>query len=231
MNVAILNNVLAKRPWFTVVGISGNVRYVQNNGFVMPAESGYYLPLRHSAAFIDPQERVILRTSLSPTAVAVWMRSTVASLDPTVPVMVDSMSQHVSKLEARPRFNAALLGIFAAMGILLAAIGTYGVLAFLVVQRTREIGIRMALGAHPRDVMKLILGQGAKLAVAGLLTGMAGAFFLTRLLTSLLFGVQATDPVIFAGVAISLLFVALVACYIPARRAMRVDPFVALRYE
>lgn len=248
-NVTILNAVLAKRlfpnedavgkqvrfqpdgAWCTVVGVAGAVRYVQNNGFILPAESEYYLPLHHSAGFINPEQKVILRTSLSPAAVASWMRSTVASLDPTVPVTVDSMTERVGQLEAGPRFNAALLGIFAAMGILLAAIGTYGVLAFLVVQRTREIGIRMALGAHPRDVMKLFLTQGAKLAFAGLLVGVAGAFFITRLIESLLFGVSATDPLIFIGVAIFLFVVALVACYIPARRAMKVDPMVALRYE
>ncbi|MGB7188410.1 MAG: FtsX-like permease family protein, partial [Candidatus Acidiferrales bacterium] len=164
-------------------------------------------------------------------AVASWMRTTVASLDPTVPVTVESMTQRVSQLEARPRFNATLLGIFAAMGIVLAAVGTYGVLAFLVVQRTQEIGIRMALGAHPRDVMKLILAQGAKLAIAGLLLGVAGAFALTRSMTALLFGVKAADPLIFSGVALFLMVVALAACYLPARRAMRVDPLVALRYE
>ena len=141
------------------------------------------------------------------------------------------MTERVGRLEAGPRFNAALLGIFAAIGILLAAIGTYGVLAFLVAQRTREIGIRMALGAHPRDVMKLILAQGTKLALAGLIIGIASAFALTRLMTSLLFEVKATDPANFAAVAILLLLVALLACYIPARRAMKVDPMVALRYE
>ena len=248
-HVTILGNVLAKRlfpheealgkqvrfqsyqPWRTVVGIAGDVKYIQGNGFVAPAESGYYLPLQHSAAFISPQERVVLRTSLSTAAVASWMRKTVASLDPTVPVTIDSMSQRVSELEARPRFNAALLGIFAAMGILLAALGTYGVLAFLVVQRTREIGVRMALGAQRRDVMKLILSQGTKLAIAGLIFGIVGAFLLTRSMTALLFDVKPFDPAIFAGVAVLLVLVALAACYIPARRATKVDPMVALRYE
>ena len=248
-NVTILNSVLAKRlfpdgdavgkqvrfepndPWCTVIGVAGNVKYVQGNGFVLPAESEYYLPQPYSSHYVDPQKKVILRTSLSPAAVASWMRTTVASLDPTVPVTIDSMTQRLGQLEADPRFNAALLGIFAAMGILLAAIGTYGVLAFLVVQRTREIGIRMALGAHPRDVMKLFLTQGARLAFTGLLVGVAGAFFMTRLMENLLFGVKATDPLIFTGVAIFLFVVAVVACYIPARRAMKVDPMVALRYE
>ncbi|MGC1107729.1 MAG: ABC transporter permease [Candidatus Acidiferrales bacterium] len=250
VHVAILNGVLAKRlfpnedavgkqvrfhqpdgPWCTIVGVAGNVKYVQDSGFISPPDSGYYLPLQYFAAFMDPEQQIILRTSLSPAAVASWTRSTVASFDPTVPVTVDSMSERMSQLEARPRFNAALLGIFAGLGLLLAAVGTYGVLAFLVVQRTREIGIRMALGAHPGDVMKLILAQGAKLAIAGLVLGGAGAFALTRSMTALLFGVKPADPLIFACVAIFLLLIALAACYLPARRAMRVDPLVALRYE
>jgi putative ABC transport system permease protein len=249
VSVTILGSLLAKRlfldgdalgkqvrfqpnsVWCLVIGIAGNVKYVQGSGFVAPAESEYYLPQQHSAHFVDPQQRVILRTSLNPAAVAPWMRKTVASLDPTVPVTIDSMSQRVRQLEARPRFNAALLGIFATIGILLAALGTYGVLAFLVAQRTREIGICMALGAQRRDVMKLILAQGTKLALAGLFIGVAGAFAVTRSMAALLFEVKPVDPAIFSGVAIFLILVALGACYIPARRATRVDPMVALRYE
>ncbi|HEU5409729.1 MAG TPA: ABC transporter permease [Candidatus Acidoferrales bacterium] len=248
-NVAILNAVLAKRlfphedavgkrvrfqpdrAWCTIIGVAGGVKYVQNDGFILPAESEYYLPLHEAASFIDARQRVILRTSLSPAAVASWMRKTVAALDPTVPVTVNSMSERLSRLESRPRFNATLLGIFAALGIVLAAVGTYGILAFFVVQRTREIGVRMALGAQRRDVMKLILSQGTKLATAGLIFGIAGAFLLTRSMTALLFNVKPFDPTVFAGVAVLLILVALAACYIPARRAMKVDPMVALRYE
>jgi putative ABC transport system permease protein len=219
---------LSDDPWFTIIGVAQDVK---NDGITKSADPECYFPRKHSTNDIESGAFVVLRTSLSPAAVASWMRTTVASLDPTVPVTVDSMTQRVSDLEARPRFNAALLGIFAAMGMLLAAIGTYGVLAFLVVQRTREIGIRMALGAHPGDVMKLILTQGAKLALAGLVLGVAGAFALTRSMTALLFDVKPADPLIFAGVAIFLLAVALAACYLPARRAMKVDPLVALRYE
>lgn len=215
-------------PWCTVIGIAQNVK---NDGVASPAEPEYYLPLQHSAPFISAQQRIVLRTTLPPSAVASWMRSTVASLDPTVPVTVDSMSERISQLDARPRFNAALLGIFAVLGVLLAAVGTYGVLAFLVVQRTHEIGVRMALGAHQRNVMKLVLTQGAMLAMAGLFIGIAGAFALTRSIRALLFGVTPSDPMIFVGVTVLLMLVALLACYIPARRAMRVDPMVALRYE
>jgi len=247
--VAILGSVLTKRlfpegdalgkqvrfqpngAWCSVVGIAGDVKYVEGSGFVAPAGSEYYLPQQHSAHFIDPQQRVVLRTSLNPAAVASWMRKTVASLDPGVPVTIDSMSQRVRQLEARPRFNAALLGIFAAIGVLLAALGTYGVLAFLVAQRTREIGICMALGAQRRDVLKLVLFQGMKLAAAGLLAGMAGALAVTGSMTALLFEVKPVDPLIFLGVAALLGAVAVAACYIPARRATKVDPMVALRYE
>ncbi len=246
VNVTILSHALAQQlfpnqdavgkrirfdhdgQWCTIIGIAQDVK---NDGLTKTADPEYYFPRKHSANDIESSVFVILRTSLSPAAVASWMRSTVASLDPTVPVTIDSMSERVSQLEARPRFDAALLGIFAAFGILLAALGTYGVLAFLVVQRTREIGIRMALGAQPRQVMKIVLAQGARLAIAGLIVGTIGAFALTRSMKALLFGVAPADPLIFVGVAILLIIVALAACYFPARRAMRVDPLIALRYE
>ena len=249
VRVTILGSLLAKRlfpngdaldkqvrfqpngGWCTVIGIAGNVKNVQGSGFVAPAESEYYLPQQSSAHYVDPRQRIILRTSLDPAAVASWMRKTVASLDPTVPVTIDSMSQRVRQLEARPRFNAALLGIFATIGILLAALGTYGVLGFLVAQRTREFGICMALGAQRGEVMSLVLAQGTKLALAGIFIGAAGAFAATRSMTALLFQVKPVDPAIFSGVAIFLILVALGACYIPALRAMRVDPVVALRHE
>jgi putative ABC transport system permease protein len=220
-------------PWQTVIGIAGDVRYVQGNGVILPAELAqqYYVARKHSLPDAWSYSSVILRTSMSPAAVGSWMRMVIASLDPTVPVTINRMSQRVGQLEARPRFNTALLGIFAAMGVLLAAIGTYGVLSFFVVQRTHEIGVRAALGAQPRDLMKLILGEGAKLVLAGVVAGMIGATAATRLMTSLLFGVTATDPWMFVGVTILLTMVALAACYIPARRATRVDPMVALRYE
>ena len=124
-----------------------------------------------------------------------------------------------------------LLGVFAALALLLAAVGIYGVMSYVVSLRTNEIGVRMALGAQPRDVLGLVLGRGTKLAVAGVAIGLAGALALSRFLSSLLFGVRSTDPPTFLAVALLLIAVALAACYFPARRAMRVEPLVALRHE
>ena len=141
------------------------------------------------------------------------------------------MSQRVEKLADRPRFNAILLSLFAAMGVLLAAIGIYGVVGFLVAQQTREIGVRMALGATPQGILKMVLSSVARWTIGGAVLGILGAWFCTHLLESLLFEVKTHDPVLLGGAVALLLAAAFLAAWIPARRAMRVDPMVALRYE
>ena len=141
------------------------------------------------------------------------------------------MEQVLSGSLALRTFMMSLLGLFAVLALVLASVGIYGVISFAVSQRTREIGIRMALGGHPRDVLRLILGEGLKLVLAGVVLGLLAALAMTRLLSTLIYGVSATDPFIFLSVVALLVAVALAACFVPARRAMRVDPIVALRYE
>jgi ABC-type antimicrobial peptide transport system permease subunit len=175
---------------------------------------------------------VVIRSPLEPATLALTVRRTVNALDPTLPVVsYRSMDEVFSDSVSRPRFLAQLLGIFAVVALALAAIGTYGVLAYSVAARRRELGIRMALGSSQQGLLSLVLGQGMGLATLGLIAGLLGALAVTRLASSLLFGVKPADPLTFAGVAVFMLLVAFVACLVPARRATRVDPLVALRAE
>jgi len=154
------------------------------------------------------------------------------AVDKDLPVSnVTTLATRLSQEVSPKRFNTALLTLFAAVALLLAATGIYGLIAYSVVQRTREIGVRIALGATPREVMRLFMGQGMKLVLPGLAIGLAAAFALTRLMISLLFGIKPTDAVTFILVSICVVLVSLVACYVPARRATKVDPLVALRHE
>jgi putative ABC transport system permease protein len=173
-----------------------------------------------------------VRASGDPLALVSAARGELQKLDPELPMAaLATMDQLLADSLSRSRFTMLLLGIFAAVALLLAAVGIYGLIAYSVTQRTQELGIRIALGAQRRDVLRLVLVQGTRLTLLGLALGVLAALALSRLLATLLFGVTATDPLTFAGVAALLAFVALLACFLPARRATRVDPLVALRYE
>jgi len=175
---------------------------------------------------------LVVRTKGEPVSLAGATRGVIRALDPQQPIgNVATMEQLLAKSLARSRFNTVLLAVFALVALVLAMVGTYGVMSYAVTQRTQEFGIRIALGAGAYEVLKLVLGRGMMLAVMGVLLGSAGAFALTRLMTGLLFEVAPTDGVTFGAVAFSLMLVALVACYLPARRATRVDPLIALRAE
>ena len=173
-----------------------------------------------------------VRTTASPQSALAAIREEVRALDPDQPLTsVATMEERLSQSLSQPRFSTLLLGLFAGVALLLAAVGIFGVMSYVVTQRTHEIGIRMALGAQRRDVLKLIVGHGMRLTLIGLAIGLAASFALTRLMSSLLFGVSATDPATFSVISLVLASVALAACYLPARRATKVDPMVALRYE
>ena len=173
-----------------------------------------------------------VRTTREPEALIASVRRVVAAVDPTVPISrVETMERVLSASVARERFSMLLLGLFAAVALVLAAVGIYGVISYSVSQRTAELGIRMAIGADSGDVLKLVMTQGAKLAGWGVGVGLLGAAALSRVMASQLYGVSARDPFIFFGVAIVLGLVALVATYLPAVRAARIDPVVALQSE
>src|SRR5216684_811399 len=166
-----------------------------------------------------------------PRAMAAWMRAETVALDQTLPFTIETMSQRVGKLAQRPRFTAVLLSLFAGIGVLLAGIGIYGVVGFLVAQQTREIGIRIALGATPQRVLKMVLSNMARWTVAGATLGLLGAWLCSRLLESLLFEVKPHDPLLLGLALLFLIVAVIVAAWIPTRRAMQVDPAAALRYE
>jgi putative ABC transport system permease protein len=215
--------------WMTIVGVVADVKHL---GLNQPVDPAVYAPFPQSDESWRRWMTLTIRSQSSSAGLVEEVKKQVWSLDRQIPVSdVQSMDELLSVSLAEERFNMILLGAFAGLALVLAAVGIYGVMAYTVSQRTHEIGIRIALGAQRGDVVRLVVGQGAKLALAGIIIGLAGAFALTRLMASLLFDVTPTDPLTFAGVAIVLALVALAACYIPARRAMRVDPMTALRYQ
>jgi putative ABC transport system permease protein len=212
--------------WITIVGL---VEDTKMYGLANPARMEFYLPLLQDAS---NEANLVVKSKIDPAALTSSIRATVAEIDKDQPVFaVTTMKQVVEGSVTTQRIVLTLLGVFSGLALVLAAIGIYGVISYSVAQRTHEIGIRIALGAQRSDVLKLVLGEGLKIATAGVLIGAAASFVLTRLMTKLLFATSAADPVTFVGVAILLMLTALLACYIPARRTLRVSPVIALRHE
>ena len=214
------------RPALEVVGVAQDTKY---RSLLNDAPLLLYLPVLQN---YDGRETLVVRAAGDPGALIPAVRSEVAALDSRLPVFaVKTMDEHIAASLWKQRMAAGLISTFGLLAIVLATFGLYGVIAYSVSQRTREIGVRMALGAQARDVLRLVVGKGFRLVVMGVFVGLASAFALTRLMSSFLFGVTPTDPATFTAVAVLLSLVALLACYIPARRASRIDPMVALRYE
>jgi putative ABC transport system permease protein len=213
--------------WFTVIGVVGDVKYSGLDASPAPTMYTHY--------FQDPFWRsmyVVVRTSVEPMGLIGQMRQEVQSIDKDIPIAsVRTLDELLVESVAQPRFRTLLVSIFAGVALVLAAVGIYGVMSYSVTERRHEIGIRMALGATSSDVMRMVVGHGMRLALIGVAIGVAGAFALTRLLANLLFGVTTTDPVTFIVLPLVLAGVALAATYVPARRATRVDPMIALRHE
>jgi putative ABC transport system permease protein len=247
--VVVVNQALAKRfwkgspigrrvnpgfadpkVWSTIVGV---VEDTKNTGMDKPAAPELYLQAHQVAQFgLSTNMNFVVRAGGDPQGLAAGIRAAVRDVDPSLPVYgLKPMSEVVGKSLVQPRFLSLLLATFSGIALFLAAIGIYGVMAYSVAQRTQEIGVRMALGAQRVHVLRLVFGQGFMLLLVGTLIGLGGAFALTRLMRNLLFEITATDPLTYSGVVGLLALIALLACYIPARRATRVDPLVALRYE
>ena len=217
----------ATAPWVTVVGIVGDV---QHTDLIHQPRPAMYLPPYQDHGTRDVIADWAVKTSGDPAALGPAIRTAVWAIDPQLPITrVQTLERLRSAATAQEQFNLLLVGVFALVALILVAVGLYGVTSYAVAQRTRELGIRLALGARPGDVLRTVLGQGARLAAAGLAIGIVVSLVLTRVMATLLFGVGARDPMTFVGVGALLALVSVVACYIPARRAMRVDPVVALR--
>jgi predicted permease len=214
-------------PWIEIIGV---VKDVRQNDFVSEPKMQMYMPYQQLNSFAP--NALVVRTNVEPLSLAAAVRNAIWAVDKDQPVSnLRSMDEIVSEAVARQRFSMLLLGIFAALAMALAAVGIYGVMSYSIAQRTREIGLRIALGAQKSDVLKMILRQGLRFVAAGLAIGLAASFVLTRVMASLLFGISATDPATFVAISLVLIAVALLASYIPAVRAMKIDPMLALRYQ
>jgi putative ABC transport system permease protein len=217
---------LSNSGWLTIVGVVANVKDEALNAELQPEMYMSYLQAPSSTMYLA------IRTASDPGSLASAVRSAIRDVDKDQPIFdIRPMGDLVSESISQPRFNMILLAIFAALALLLAVTGIYAMISHWASQRTHEIGIRMALGAQRSDILKILVGQGVRLAIIGLALGLAATAGLTRLMSKFLYGISSTDPLTFVAVSILLLIVALAACYIPAHRAMRVDPMVALRHE
>jgi predicted permease len=219
-------DVTPDTPWMTIIGV---VSGVKQDGLDADSRIAYY---RFQGQTPSRAMNVVVRSATDPSGLAAAVTAQIRALDPDLPIYkMRTMGERVEASLAERRFSMLLLTLFAVLALGLAAIGIYGVMAYLVSQGTRELGIRLALGAAPRDLLLLVVGQGMSVAVTGMALGLAGAFVLTRFMRALLFGVHASDPVTFGSIALMLTVVALAACYLPARRAAQIDPIVSLRAE
>jgi putative ABC transport system permease protein len=217
-------------PWYSVVGVAPDVKQM---GLEKEAPLAIYVPYSQAPrSFFLSFMTIATRTDSDPLSMANALRRAARAVDPNMPLFdVTSMEQLVYQSVSTPRFNAFLLGGFASLALILAVVGIYGVTSYSVTQRTHEIGIRMALGAERTDVLRMVVRQGLRLVSLGTAIGVVAAFAVTKVLRSMLFGVQPTDPLTYFTVAAALIGVSILATYIPARRATKVDPIVALRYE
>ena len=248
--VALVNRNLARQFWPGTsplgahmnvedvgdVEIAGVIEDVKHHSLEEPPSFDIYVPYHHVAqnavVYLATNTFWVVRTNGDPLSLATAVRREIRSVDPDVAASTtQTMDHYLAAAIAPRRFNLILLGLFAMAALLLASTGIYAVVSYSVTLRTREIGIRAALGATPRDILGMVLGQGIRVALAGVFAGLTVALLASRVLSSLLFGIGSSDPATFAGVSFLLVGVALVACYVPARRATRVDALIAMREE